>query len=462
MQTARDIVFNLLRNWTTISDPPFLPERSDDHFAQLTPRDRPFAFDLITGIIRWRKTLDAVIASRLKQPLETVDHAVVAVLWLGTYQLLFQSGTTDYAAVDTTVDLAKKYRETSRAAGLVNAVLRNITRLNPTIEPRTPNAGGGLARNTIALDFDRQLKFNEDIFLRPEANPIGHLAQVRSHPTQFVEHLRTIFGDKLAAELLLRNNLRPIITLRTEETTLEVPAIAGLVAHSAAPKFLVATAGWNQIIETLVNKGTLSPQDPTAAKPVRHLEQLVQQNELRAPQKILDLCAGLGTKTLQLARAFPNANITAADIDSVKLARLQNRMTQVGQKNVTTIDAKKLDSTERFDLILVDAPCSNTAVFSKRVQSRWRWPTLDHAALHKLQLQLLTQAASLLAPKGTLLYSTCSIDPNENTNLIQKFLTQNPTLKLQHEQPTLPSLTTAPNETQDGGYFALLSQSVSV
>ena len=109
----------------------------------------------------------------------------------------------------------------------------------------------------------------------------------------------------------------------------------------------------------------------------------------------------------------------------------------------------------RFDLILVDVPCSNTAVFSKRVQSRWRWPTLDRPALHQLQTNLLTQAASLLAPAGLLIYSTCSIDPAENQQLIQNFLNKNP-FHLLTEQATLPSLTPLPETTHDGGYFAIL------
>jgi 16S rRNA (cytosine967-C5)-methyltransferase len=458
MQTARDIVFSLLRKWTTLSDPPFLPERSDELFARLSPRDRPFAFDLITGVIRWRKTLDAVIASRLKQPLESLDHAVLALLWLGAYQLLFQSGTSDYAAVDTTVDLARRNRDTTRAGGLVNAVLRNITRLNPTIEPRKP----GLARHAVAIDFDRQLTFSEDIFLRPEANPIGHLAQVRSHPPQYVEHLRNLFGETKAAELLLRNNLRPVITLRADTKEIDVPAAAGLVPHAETPRFLVAENGWNAALEELVTKGILSPQDPTAARPIRQLETLVTENALLAPRKILDLCAGLGTKTLQLARAFPNAAITATDIDPNKLVKLQARIQQVRQTNITVLTPDHWPLTTASDLVLIDAPCSNTGVMAKRVQSRWRWPTLDHAALHNLQQKLLVEGLNHLAPSGALLYSTCSIDPAENDKLIANFLGIHPTLTLFHQQTTLPSLTNAPTQTHDGGYFAILTHTVSV
>src|SRR5271156_1189419 len=101
MPTPRDIALQTLLPWQHLHDPPFLPERTDAAWKPLSPRDRAFAFDLLTGIIRWRGALDAIIASQLKQPLDSLDHPVRVLLWLGAYQLLFQAGTTDYAAVDT-------------------------------------------------------------------------------------------------------------------------------------------------------------------------------------------------------------------------------------------------------------------------------------------------------------------------------------------------------------------------
>ena len=117
---------------------------------------------------------------------------------------------------------------------------------------------------------------------------------------------------------------------------------------------------------------------------------------------------------------------------------------------------RSITENNPFDLVLVDVPCSNTGVFAKRVQSRWRWPTLDSGALAKLQTTLLQQGAAALARGGTLVYSTCSIDPTENEKRIAAFLAASPTLKLLHEESTLPSLdaTTSPH---DGGYFAMLA-----
>lgn len=469
MPTARDIALDTLLQWNHLQEPPFLPERTDENWSGLSPRDRAFAFDLLTGIFRWRNTLDAVIASRLRQPLETLDQGVRAILWLGAYQLLFQQ-TTDYAAVDTTVALAKKHRSTSKASGLVNAVLRGITRLSPVRVPLPADQAfsANLSRREFSLDFTTQLAVNTDLFPDPAKALGAHLAAVRSHPILYVEHLRRLFGDAQTASLLLRNNVRPAITLRVDADSLEMPTSAGLVVHATAPRFLVAADGWNPLIEQAVRDGRLSPQDPTAAAPVRHVAASVKAGERPAPARILDLCAGLGTKSLQLARAFPDAAVVATDVDTAKLDRLQRRAKDVGQRNISTqpiTDLLALGAPHRFDWVLVDVPCSNTGVMAKRVQSRWRWPSLDHAALHTLQRKILAQGASLVTPGGILTYATCSIDPAENESIVRDLLDgvlkaeagEEP-YRLLHAQTTLPSLNSEPAATHDGGYFAVLSR----
>jgi 16S rRNA (cytosine967-C5)-methyltransferase len=466
MPTARDIAFSTLAPWTALTVPPLLPDRSHGRAAgagwdALSPRDRAFAFDLVTGVIRWRGCLDAVVASRLRQPLDTLDPPVRALLWLGAYQLLFQSGTTDYAAVDTTVSLARARPATAKAAGLVNAVLRGVTRLLPRRVPVTPAAAPALSRRAFALDFSTHVQFAHDVFPDP-ADLTAHLAATRSHPTLYVGHLRRLFGDATAADLLLRNNLRPVVTLRVDADSLDAPAAAGLVPHATAPRFLVAAAGWNDAVDALVREGKLSPQDPTAAKPVRRAAESLASPPadappLRRPARVLDLCAGLGTKSVQLARAFPDARVLAADVDPDKLQRLAARARQVRQANIDTTPAADLaPGGAPFDLVLVDVPCSNTGVMAKRVQSRWRWPTLDKAALLELQRRLLAQGRALLAPGGLLVYATCSIDPDENGAVARTA----PDARLLEEVTTLPSHPPAPtaeDAMHDGGYFALLT-----
>jgi 16S rRNA (cytosine967-C5)-methyltransferase len=340
---------------------------------------------------------------------------------------------------------------------------RGIRPLHPPRAPAAPGAlSARLTRRGFSLDMETDIHFKPLVFPDPARALVGHLAAVRSHPQAYVQHLVSVHGPEVAGEVLLRNNQRPVVTLRVDAASLDVPAVAGLVAHGTAERFLVAAEGWNDAIERLIQKGALSPQDPTAAKPVRTLATLAAAEKTPAPQRVLDLCAGLGTKTLQLARAFPDAAVFGADIDSVKLQHLAARMKLVKQPNVTAWPLDKSDPQKSkfenpFDVVLVDVPCSNTGVFAKRIQSRWRWPILDRGALALLQNSLLKQGVSALAPKGCLIYSTCSIDPTENERRVAAFIAANPEFRILHQETTLPSTnaTTAPH---DGGYFAILSR----
>jgi len=465
MASSREQAFRLLSRWHVLQDPPQLPERTlvagEDPWAGLTPRDRSFAFDMVTGVIRWRNLLDEIIASRLKQTLESVDHPVRVLLWIGTYQLLLQEGTANYAAVDTTVDLAKKMKSTRAAAGLVNAVLRGITRLKPTrVEGKLSS------RRAFATGSANSVQLSEDIFADPVTTPTAHLSVVRSHPSAYVNYLRKHYGDEVTSDILLANNRRPVVTLRADKDTLDISSLAGLVAHTTAKHFLVAKEGWNPIVEKLVQEGTLSPQDPTSAKPVLTIAEQAAKAGVKI-KRVLDLCAGLGTKSIQLARVFPEAQIIASDVDSLKLVRLAARAKAAKITNITTVVATELadhilaaggEAGGKFDAVLVDVPCSNTGVFAKRVQSRWRWASLDHEELHTLQKNLLIQGGAYLNLGGLLVYSTCSIDPEENEKLVRALLKDFPQgLKIAKHDFTLPATSDDPAATHDGGFFALLS-----
>ncbi len=378
---------------------------------------------------------------------------VRAILWLGVYQLLMQEHGRAYAAVDSSVELAKQ-SGVGRSAGLVNAVLRAITRLQPTIEKR-----GGFSRATFPLSFTQQVRLNRPIFPDPAADFRGHLAMVTSHPRALVDMLAGAHGETVAADILIRNNQRPVVLLRRDDAAFAPAEESGLVPHEN-PRFLCAAQGWNEHIAALVAAGRLSPQDPTSARPV---EALVRESAAHglAPTRILDLCAGLGTKSIQFARAFPAATVTAADIDARKLARLAARAADLQLPHVVTVSlggpaAGGPPLRGPFDIVLVDVPCSNTGVMARRVQSRWRWPDLDRGLLKRTQLALLDQAAGLAAPGGLLLYSTCALDPAENRGIIDEFRTTRPTPpELLHEEPTLPSFTHDPTRQHDGGYLAM-------
>jgi 16S rRNA (cytosine967-C5)-methyltransferase len=469
MATARSVVLSVLAQWTQIDDPPLIPERDDAAWSALSAQDRAFAFDLVTGVIRYRGLLDAVVEAALNQSPSALDAVVRAILWMGTFQLLLQSNPA-YAAVDSSVTLAKQ-SGAARAAGLINAGLRNVTRMQATVELRH-----GLSAATFPLDFTHQIRFKRGIFPDPMRHVLAHIAAITSHPQPLVKMLVAAYGESATIDLLIRNNLRPTPVLRCDEPERQIPAEAKLLPHQT-PGFFVPSAGWNPVIETLVEAGDLSPQDTTSAKPVAALVHAIVHDRMLplapGPLRVLDMCAGLGTKTIQLAHSlnarkiehFPLTQITACDVDWNKLEKLTKRVRRLGLGNVVAALASTLPQLATpvpFHIVLADVPCSNTGVMGRRMQSRWRWPSLKHAELHELQLKLIHQAAGVLSSGGLLIYSTCSIDPAENAGVVQRFLTETrnggAAFSLHQEESTLPSLTNSPESYCDGGYFALLKK----
>ena len=453
--TSRRLAFQTLVQWTELPRPPLIPERGEAAWGQLDTRQRNFAFDLLAGIMRHRSLLDAVIASQLTMPLEQLQLPVRAILWLGSYELLLHRSVQAYATVHSNVELAKAVGLV-RAAGLINAVLRNITRLQPRVEIRH-----GLSPLTFPLNFTTQMRFLKPVFPDPTRDHLTHLAVVHSHPVELIKKLIAMHGEPAAINILIRNNLRPPLILRCDEAGFQPAKETGLKPHESASYF-VAAEGFTVGVRELVAKGRLSPQDPTAGKPVRALAQEWAKTESGGPRKICDYCAGLGTKAIQLARTFPSAHIHAGDIDGEKLKRLRERASQL--RLMTQVTPCLLTETEQpglekgsFEVVLLDVPCSNTGVMSRRVQSRWRWPGLDLKALLATQRKILERGAELVAAGGLLVYSTCSIDQEENEKLVGRFIKAGERkFTLIHEECTLPAATDDPGQQHDGGYFAIL------
>lgn len=454
--TPRQMAWQTLARWTDLSNPPLIPERDDGAWQALSGRDRNLAFDLVAGVLRRRLLLDTLIDSQLRPSGAELETSVRALLWLGAFQLLFHEGAPAYAIVDSTVELTKRTGH-ARAAGLVNAVLRALTRLGPILEVRC-----GLSLATFPRDFVYHIRLNKPVFPDPAADLVGHLAAVTSHPRELVSMLIKAHGEMNAINVLIRNNHRPAILLRADTSDFAPPADAALTRHET-PGFFVAAGGWTRSVEDLVTRGELSPQDPTAAKPVRAL--LKQLEPGRTPLRVLDLCAGLGTKTVQIARAMPEAVVVATDIDAAKLVRLQERVIQLRLENVrvTPLEQILAEPSIGYAAVLVDAPCSNSGVMARRPQSRWRWPHLNRDALCQAQRQLLEQAAGLLEPKGGMLvYATCSIDPEENQEMVRLFVAPSGgrgTWSVRTEELTLPCAADNPEQQCDGGYYALLQAS---
>ena len=452
----RFLAAQILSTWTQIHDPPRIESRDSPEWQALEARDRALAFDLICGVIRRRLTLDAMIHAVSKTPLDNIEPDVMAVLRMGAYQLVLAQGIADHAAIDTSVELVRRLGAV-RAAGFVNAVLRNIQRLGGVVEPlEAPDV------HAFPLDGRRQVTFNRTIFPDPQRQFIDHLAVTTSHPRELVSAMVQWIGEKQIRAVLISDNIPPTVSLRCDQKGYLPPPAAGLSPHKA-PDFFVAATGWNAAIESLIADGKLSPQDPTAARAARSLAAVLHA-ESKSPSeswRVLDLCAGLGTKTIQLARALPQALITATDIADEKLAAIERRAGEAGVTNIRTIDMLtfRTHKPPLFDAVLVDAPCSNTGVIARRLQVRWRRPLFDLAAVRELQTRLMDDAAEHLKPKGLLVYSTCSIDPDENTVAVDDFLRGRPgeqwrNMRREFQLPTAGT----PEERCDGGFVTVFKR----
>jgi 16S rRNA (cytosine967-C5)-methyltransferase len=449
----------ILSRWRDLFDPPMIPAHNSLFWNRLSSRDRALAFDLLHGVIRRRGTLDAIIQSVSNTPLEKMQPAVHAILHLGAYQLLMQDGGADHASIDTSVKLAQRMGAT-QAGGFINAILRNIQRLRVGIQ-----TGTELSSQAFPLDSQRQVRLAKNIFPDPVKDLPRHLALVTSHPEELVQMLLSAWGKEKALAVLIADNARPLITLRTDDPKFMPPAESGLLPHQQTGWF-VAAEGWTTQVEELIRNGVLSPQDPTAGHAVEQLVQMLPADDKSNP-KILDLCAGLGTKTVQLAQRLPNARILAFEIIEQKRQLLSQRVTELGLKNVEIVSEEQMKSGEyqrTFDAVLADVPCSNTGVLARRVQARWRWLQLNRQQLVQTQLQILAQAAQLTRPEGILVYSTCSIDPAENQNLVHTFLEGSAASdwRILNQETILPVAGEDPMQRRDGGYVGVLCSKTAV
>lgn len=393
---------------------PDLPPTEPD-LEGLSPADARLATAIHrTTLQRWI-TLEHLLNRQLKQPMAKLDGVVRAVLLTASAQLIFLDRLPDYAVIDDAVALTKRLRQ-ARAAGMVNAVLRKIAGLTggPTDEPwhpsvdRLPMPGGG------------SMKLNKPCLPKPD-NLLAHLTVATSHPMQLLQRWFKLFGKDEAARLAL---------------------------HSLenAPTFVVdgdASHLWegthDELVAMLAAEPSRRVQDPASVASVASTSAL-------RPRQILDLCAGRGTKTRQLLRMHPQARVTAYDPDDGRRTDLQR------VPGVTVADPQ---ADERFDLILVDVPCSNTGVLARRPEARYRATASSLDGLVELQRSILDRAVSLLSPSGHLLYATCSIDPAENQEQVAWLLNQCPALTgVSQERTILPQ--GRASQYHDGSYHALV------
>ena len=394
--------------------------------ARLSPADRGLTQELVFGVIRWQATLDWLIAR--KTPGRTQKPGLQDLLRLGLYQIFWLDRIPDHAAVHETVEQAKRDGFGAQA-GFVNAVLRGY--LRETEETRRLLA---------------ELKTSEP-------------ARGYSHPDWLVTRWEKQFGGEPTRRLLEWNNTPPktfarLNTLHTDATKL----VEAWRTENVDYDFVTRDwTGENLMFELKAHpplttlesfrQGWFYIQDPSTLLAVRELDP-------RPGETILDLCAAPGGKATFLAQLMHNeGRIIAHDNVPDRLKLVSENCQRLG---VTCVEPCPTLDTQppTFDRILVDAPCSNTGVLRRRVDLRWRVQLEEIARLRATQLSLLQKAAACLKPGGTLVYSTCSLEPEENAEVVKEFLGTQPSFKREFEHQLLPFV-----DGVDGAFVARLTKS---
>jgi 16S rRNA (cytosine967-C5)-methyltransferase len=395
---------------------------------RLGEADRRLAHEMAAGVLRRQTVLDSRLTPLVSRGLNRLAPELLDVLRLGAFQLTALDRVPVHAAVDTSVALAKE-TVGEKASGLVNAVLRRLSRM-ATSPAETPNGSA------------------------------AQLAEAYSHPLWLVERWLERYGAADTELLLQWNNRRPRLVLQPARVPLEelerqwraagiaaepAPFGAGLVTDRARPQ---ALPGFDQ--------GAFIVQDPGQAL-------LVWFADLPPGSAVYDASAAPGGKTISLGRDA--ALVVAGDVNRARARRLSENLARAGsgREHVVVADARH-PPVRSADAVLLDAPCLGTGSFARHPDARWRVTPAALAELAGLQERLLDGAAEAVGQDGLLLYSTCSLEPEENERQVERFLERHPDFQ-REPSDTFPAtlLTTKGDlmilpqrDAMDGAYAARL------
>ena len=357
--------------------------------------DRAFVQGLVYTVMRrlrpLRRILGVLVPKWPKGELE-------ALLYVGAAQILYMPDVPDFAAVDETVKAAKTCENPSLAR-VVNGTLRNLIR--------------------------RRAEFEKMIASAP-------LAERESFPNALVRRWTERYGEGGAEKLCVWHN---------------TPAETFIARRDGT--FVVLERGKKVSDVPGYGEGGFIVQDPGTALAVRLLDP-------KPGERVLDACAAPGGKTVQIA--WRGADVTACEVNPARRRRLEENLKRLRLENVVVAESlerkgtdPRVPDSELFDKVLVDAPCSNTGVLRRRPDARWNWSLERMASVVRLQAEILDRAAALVAPGGTLVYSTCSNEPEENSEQVAAFLVRHPEFSLAASDEAVPHVAGC-----DGAFAAVL------
>lgn len=351
----------------------------------LSQADRGLTTEIVMGVLRWRSRLDSVIAANSSRPLNRLDTEVLLALRIAAYQILFLTRIPARAAINESVELVKRARKTS-AAAFVNAVLRKLSDRGFAVEQQPTGS---------------------------EQSP-GQLADEFAHPQWLVARWIHNFGSRTAEALCAHGQRVPSTAIRVEDEA--VPRELEADGIQLAPGALLTSARLvtgGEITQTrALREGRAFIQDEAS--------QLVALLVGRG-SRILDSCAAPGSKTAAIAARNPDAVIVAAELHPHRADLLRQRV-QAANVHVVTTDATNLEMSSDFDRVLADVPCSGTGTLARNPEIKWRLKAADLPDLHVRQVAILQSALGQLAPGGRAVYSTCSLEPEENQSVVDEVL----------------------------------------
>jgi len=409
--------------------------------------------DLVLGVLRRQTALDRVIEHFAGCPTQRITKALRPLIRIAVYELVFCEQTPVYSIVNEAVEIARILAG-PKQVGFVNAVLREVAR---HIRCRSTPSPFQNPRATLIWDLDRGCEFDQAFLPDPQQQAAQYLHQCFSLPQWLIDCWLGEFDYATTWDICLGSVRRPSVYLRPNTLKTSVQGLAdhlseaGIEAH-VCDAGLLRLAGAGDISKIPgFECGWFSVQD-LAAFQVGLLLRPAQD------ARVLDMCAAPGGKTTHLAELTRNrVTILATDINPERLCRVSENARRLGLDAIQIVDYQHIQSCVQdqgpFDLILLDVPCSNTGVLAKRVELRFRSTPRFIEACAETQMQLLKSAGHMLAPRGRICYSTCSILRAENQDSVARFLAQDPGFLLEEEKLTLP---TARLPDSDGGYVAIM------
>jgi 16S rRNA (cytosine967-C5)-methyltransferase len=393
----------------------------DRRSVALDPRDRRFARELVYSMLRRRAWLDALLDERVRGGLSRLDADVHDLLRLGAYQLLYMRSVPPYAAIAQTVELTKR-RHGVGSSRLANAVMRRLDRERESTQVEMPD------------------------------DPIDALALVESHPRWLVARWVARWGEEETRRLLQSNNTEPPLVARPIHAVREqVEAMleaAGITVADAplVPDSIVLASPVSALTELgAFRQGLFHVQDPASTLVTKYAA-------IPDASVVADICAAPGGKSIELTR---RASVVMSS--DLSLGRLRRVVENAARLELTTIlpyvaDARS-PAVRAADVVFIDAPCTGTGTFRRHPDARWRIKVSDLAVMSALQRDILRAASFIVSPGGLLVYSTCSLETEENDAQIERFLAEHPEWRLEP-----PNEGAVPSAVLDAGRLRLLPQ----